>query len=210
MKSVTLCIVSLMWCLNLIATDYHFVANEDHQYVNPANWTPSYPGVEIQENDRVFIDTDAVYEGLNLEINGSLEIAIGATLSSASGELRVRESGVCNTYGTLRVKGLRVWGAVLNNTPGRFMLTFLAVRSTGSLSNFPGATVSVKGDLANLGKFLNYGHVSVGNNVILMKTSAFHQIGRAELLVRGTLTAAPDAMLEQAPESYVQIAEVTP
>lgn len=210
MKPLTILIVAITWSLNLIATDYHFVASEDHQYVNPANWTPSYPGVEIQAGDRIFIESDAVYEGLNLEIQGSVEIALGATLSSTSGELRLRDAGVCNNYGTLRVKGTRVWGSLVNNTSARIMVKFLAVRESASISNLPGASLAVNGDLANLGRFLNYGHVSVGNSLILMQESAFYQIGRAELLVRGKLSADPSSMLDRAPQSYTQIADASP
>lgn len=206
MKAITILITACIWSLNVFATDYHFVAQTDHQYVNPANWTPSYPGIEVQAGDRVFIESDAVFEGLDLEINGSLEVALGATLSSTTGEVRLRPSSVCNNYGTIRVKGARVWGSLMNNTSARMMTNFLAIRESASTSNLPGASLMISGDLANLGRFLNYGHVSVGNNLILMQESAFYQIGRAELLVRGGLSADPSSMFDKAPQSYFQIA----
>ena len=210
MKPFTLIIALSIWTLNAMATDYHFVAKADNQYVNPANWSPAYPGVEIGPEDRIFIDDDAVYEGLNLEVYGTIEIALGTTLSSASGELRLRYSGTCNNYGTIRVKGTRIWGSFTNNTSGRIFSSFISIRKEANLSNLPGASFVIQGDLANLGRVLNYGHVSVGNKLILMDHSQFRQIGRAELLVRGGLSADPRSMLEKTPQSYVQIADATP
>lgn len=197
MKSLITLIFTLCCISTAFATDYYFHAHTDHQFTNPANWSPAYPGDQIADGDRVFLEDDAVFEGYSLEVFGSLEVGLHTSLTSTTGEIHVKETGVLRSYGVVRAKGMRVWGTLYHNTGANLRVRFMSVRATGLVSNLPGANMFIMGDMALVGHIRNYADIQVGETLHLFDASRFHQLGTATLRVRTGLQQAPQASFVQ-------------
>ncbi len=201
-------LIALMPLANF-AKDYHFLGSEDRMYVNPKNWYPAYPGTQIEEGDRIIIEGSMVYDGFMIDLAGSMEIALGANVTSADGEVLIRPTGKLSNFGELKVRGIRNFGRFINNVSSSTHLNFFSAQRAAITTNMASASLITTGDLVNAGTFNNYGTCSVGHDLFNLNASTFNQMQHAKLGVRGAVQTSPDSSLNHGPSSTFQTAKET-
>lgn len=189
------------------AKDYHFLGSEDRMYVNPNNWYPAYPGTQIENGDRVIIEENVVYEGFMIDLAGTLEVSLGATITSADGEMLIRPTGKLSNFGEIKVRGVRNFGRFINNVSSSTHLNFFSAQRAAITTNMASASLITTGDLVNAGTFNNYGACSVGHDLFNLNASIFNQMQHANLKVRGAVQTSPDSSLNHGTSSTFQTAK---
>ncbi|MEM6263552.1 MAG: hypothetical protein AAGI38_13655 [Bacteroidota bacterium] len=108
--------------MNLTAQEYYFLALEDCQYDNPANWYPVYPGEYVQPGTKVVIQEDASLGSIELEVDGELIISPGSMLSAHKGSIQVNPNARLTNHGMLMAKTLHNQGAMHNGQHSYMLL----------------------------------------------------------------------------------------
>lgn len=96
------------------AKQYIFTGKENMFYENPENWFPEYPGNVIHGNDIVIIQSALNFEGFDIIIEGKFMIELGETVSSGSGGLLIRYSGLLQNEGEIGVTFIENYGKINN------------------------------------------------------------------------------------------------
>lgn len=172
-----------------ITTAQHYTFNgaEDDRYENPANWTPSFPGMEIAEGTVVFIEGTAIASE-TLILNGTLHIATGSTLEAGENAMIIMQTGKLINDGELYAASLRNHGILNNNFSATMALGYFASYAGSTASNLMNAEMVVNGSLSNGGTFHNYSTCVVESK--FDNTAAFYQLSGSELRVKGATRAA--------------------
>lgn len=186
------------------AKEYHFLATEDNLYINPANWYPAYPGTEIAAGDLVKIEADMLFQGFQVNLQGEMEVSLGAEITSSDGEFIIHPTGILTNAGAIRIRGIRNFGQFTNKLSAETHLSFFSAHRHALTSNMTSADFITTGDAVNVGTFNNYGHCAIGNDLINMEQSVFNQMQHATLVVRGTVQTSAEARVNESPESSIQ------
>jgi len=195
LRTISLTILVAIFSLNNYAKDYHFLGSEDRMYVNPQNWYPAYPGTQIKEGDRIIIESSMVYEGFMIDLSGNMEVALGADVTSADGELLIRPTGKLSNFGSLKVRGIRNFGRFINNVSSNTHVNFFSAQRAAITTNMASSSLTTTGDLVNAGTFNNYGACSVGHDLFNLNASIFNQMQHADLKVRGAVQTSPESSI---------------
>lgn len=186
--------------LTVSAQHYYFRAVEDHLFENPANWTPSFPGIHIAAGDSVFILDDAYITQYNLEVAGGLTIDWGVQLH-VKGNISILPQGSLVNMGYIGVNALFNRGQLSNRYAGAMdMDTFYTYPHSQS---FNAASASIKAlyRLVNAGRFDNYGRCEVGE--FFENQAVFNQMQSSKLLIRGKFLLADGSKLYQSDNSHL-------
>lgn len=195
---IFLCLTSLS-ALNMQAKDFFFMAQEDNYYENPANWYPSYPGVNIEKGDRVVLMTDANLNGYNIEVAGIFELQLGATLTSSNGELIIKAGGLLDNDGSVLVAGIVNHGQLYNRQSATVNIHQYFAHSSAHTHNSYSAQFTINKTLVNEGRFDNYGRCRIEQD--LTNIAIFNQINRSELEIAGDLLLVPGCTFNQSQKS---------
>lgn len=117
---VSLTAFLLILVSNTFAVDFYFSGNEDADYTNAANWSPTYPGTTIGANDKVFIQADANIIGFDLMVEGLLDISMGAKISANGNNLVLRGNAKVMNNGEIIVSNIKNEGTFENCAGARF------------------------------------------------------------------------------------------
>lgn len=168
------------------AQTYTFTGAEDDRYENPANWTPAFPGTEIEAGTEVFIEGYAIATE-TLTINGTLHLAVGAALEARENAVIISNSGKLINDGDVFAASLLNSGTVNNNFAAILELGEYVSEAGSTTNNLMAAEILVSGDMINGGIFNNYSTIVVENG--FENTAAFNQMRSADLQVNGTTLA---------------------
>lgn len=168
------------------AQTYTFTGAEDDRYENPANWTPAFPGTEIEAGTEVFIEGYAIATE-TLTINGTLHLAVGAALETRENAVIISNSGKLINDGDVFAASLLNSGTVNNNFAAILELDEYVSEAGSTTNNLMAAEILVSGDMINGGIFNNYSTIVVENG--FENTAAFNQMRSADLQVNGTTLA---------------------
>lgn len=100
---------------------YYFLGSSDHDYNNPENWQPAYPGMQISEQDEVIIQSHAFFDGQDLSIAGTLRIELGETLNSPAHGIKIKYQGKLFNEGEIAVRFIENKGKISN---GMYAMAF--------------------------------------------------------------------------------------
>jgi len=168
-------------------TEYIFSSVEDNLYENPANWEPEYPGTKIKKDDKIVVQDDAFFMGYDIEIDGTLEIAISAKLHSTGNNLVIRPSGKVLNEGILSVNTVENHGVLDNSLSATANLHHYRAYEYALTSNRMSADFVITESLVNEGTFNNYSSCTVGKKFV--NTSSFNPMSQSVLTVKGTVLA---------------------
>ncbi len=171
------------------ATNYYFSGNEDNNFNNPSNWTPSYPGNTISNEDAVFIQSDVNMEGVDLEINGFIEVSMGTTLYSGSNGIKIGKKGRAVNNGEVSLLFLENAGSFENQSMGILKVNTCIIRKEATLDNLFSAKMATENFL-NEGVFNNYSKCLTAT---LSNKSDIFQYSRAQLNVNKTFEKFPNS-----------------
>lgn len=93
---------------------YYFLGSSDHDYNNPENWQPSYPGMQISEQDEVIIQSHAFFDGEDLSVAGTLRVELGETLNSPAHGIKIKYQGKLFNEGEIAVRFIENKGKLSN------------------------------------------------------------------------------------------------
>ncbi|MEM7657758.1 MAG: hypothetical protein AAF399_16625 [Bacteroidota bacterium] len=200
-KPTVISLLLLLACFPSFGKDYFFMAQEDHFYANPANWFPAYPGTHIDADDKVVLMEDATIDGFSLQVEGTLEIGMEATLQSRQGEIIISPRGTFNNAGEVYIAGI-INGGILNNRHGAQIHIHQFVAQLGAIThNAASAAFVTLAELVNQGRFDNYGLCRIGRDFKNLAT--FNQISSSQLKVAGELHLKPGSTFYRSQESEV-------
>ena len=182
----------------LTAANYYFMATEDHNYVNPENWYPAYPGSEIEKNDSVFILEDVYVRGINLEVKGVMSIEWGVKVLARS--LSISEGASLVNFGKIIAEKINNFGSISNKIAGSINLSNYSAYTTAQTYNGGSSKFITTKGLVNEGRFDNYGSCVVGS--YFENRAVFNQLKTSQLRVLGQYLLADGSTLYQSRYSY--------
>lgn len=203
MKRIIFCILLSLLYQSLWATDYYFLATEDHLYENPVNWYPAYPGTHVGNEDRVLVMADMYLAGFPITVEGTMEIKVGARIVSGESHIHVKPNGVLDNAGDLLVHTVLNEGMVYNRVSARIHLFAYQAFDGARTHNSASATFQTIGNLINAGRFDNYSICHAGED--FTNQAIFYQMPRSQLQIRGNCLLAPGSILRQSRESVFQL-----
>lgn len=168
------------------AQTFTFTGAEDDRYENPANWTPAFPGTEIEAGTEVFIEGYAIATE-TIKVNGTLHLAVGAALEARENAVIISNSGKLINDGEVFAASLLNSGTVNNNFAAILELDEYVSEAGSTTNNLMAAEILVSGDMINGGILNNYSTIVVENG--FENTAAFNQMRSADLQVNGTALA---------------------
>jgi hypothetical protein len=183
MKKI-LIILSFVVCVNIsFATNYFFTGNEDNDFKNAANWSPSFPGTHIQAGDMVFIQSDVYLEGVSWEVSGVLDISMGVTLYSRDNGIHVLSGGKLVNNGEIQLATLENKGRIENGMKSVLSITKFTNQLGATLHNYLHGTIHIE-TLVNDAEFISNGTCSVKNCI---NKSTILLSDKSDLAIEGTL-----------------------
>lgn len=200
-KILSILLLIQICSVSAFATDYFFLANEDHFYENPSNWYPAYPGTHVKAADRIVILTDVNYTGFDLEVDGIMEVMLGAKITSADGAITIHKQGELDNDGELLVASIFNYGK-LNNRFSAVVHVHDFVAYNGAFThNAYSASFRTINNLTNEGRFDNYSSCFAGRD--FRNEAVFNQNRHSLLDVSGELVMAPGSTLTQSRQSSI-------
>lgn len=166
-----LALLFLLTSVPIFATTYTFSGTGN--WTDAANWSPSYPGLNINSGNEAVIAGAAI-----CDIPGSNTVAIEGTLTN-NGILNNNSLAALNIYfgllannGTLNSSGAMYNsnGTMVNNSGGAMNINAgCTLSNSGTLTNNAGGTLTNNGQLINSTTMINNG--TLDNNGTLYSTS---------------------------------------
>ncbi|MFN0200638.1 MAG: hypothetical protein ACKVTZ_03920 [Bacteroidia bacterium] len=205
MKKLTTFALLILVAFTAQATDFYFLGMEDNAYENPANWSPTYPGNVIEENNRVYIQADAYFNNFEVIVKGQMEVVLGATLYGNGNVITVKKGGTFVNNGDSNLAKLENEGKVENGISANLLVESFANGLYGSFFNLKGATFTVNKNLINEGNMQMYGENVVKGNV---QNYAQIQVNpNASFTVKGTMTTTAGAAFRSNEKASLAIAK---
>ena len=191
MKSSIVLIATLFFYQAGFAVNYYFSTKEDNAYNNPINWTPGYPGSVIQKGDVVVFQSDAVLDGINIEVNGTIVIELGVSIFSGSNGITITKTGKMTNNGEMNMIFLDNAGYFENQSLSFLNINTCTNRKTATLNNlFSGKISGI--DFVNEGEFHNYGKCFATN---LSNKAQIFQYSHAHLEVNDLFEQFPNSKI---------------
>ncbi len=202
--SISCWIIAIMF-QNLEGKEFFFLALEDEAYENPANWYPSYPGINIHEGDTISILADVYLKGYHLYIYGQLEVQLGITIHLLGGNVLIREGGVIQNGGRIIADKIENYG-YLNNTLSAEINVHEYVAKPGSRTfNASSAKFITIKQFYNLGIFNNYNYCLAGD--IFRNYSLFRQGRDSMLEINGKMFLSNDSIIFLSRDSNIKLGD---
>ncbi|MBX7241674.1 MAG: hypothetical protein K1X92_07985 [Bacteroidia bacterium] len=170
------------------ATNYYFSGNEDNNYNNPSNWTPSFPGNIIHAEDAVVLQSDVNIDGV-IEINGSVEVAVGTSLFSGSNGIKIGKNGKMVNNGEVTLYFLENAGFFENQSMGILKVNTCIIRKEATLNNLFSARIASE-EILNEGTFNNYSKCLTAK---LSNKSDIFQFSKANMNVNNLFEKFPNS-----------------
>lgn len=114
MKKLFLLLVVGISPLLGLATTFYFTGVEDTYYANPANWSPFYPGTNVEKGDVMILQSNCNFDGFDIVVEGKLFIELGENLNSSSSGMKIQEGGVVNNEGEIALQYIQNDGKLIN------------------------------------------------------------------------------------------------
>lgn len=158
MKKAAILIILLqfVFCAICEAKCFYFHGTENSEYVNPANWSPSYPGTKIDRNDTLIIQSDVNFTGFNLLLDGKMEIVMGASFNAKHDGIIITRNGKLMNEGELRTKYIDNEGIIDNSVAAAWISDSCTNRKYGVINSLLASEMSIKHKMLNEGKW-NFG-----------------------------------------------------
>lgn len=121
------------------ATTFYFTGIEDTYYANPANWSPFYPGTNIERGDIVILQSNCNFDGFDIVIQGQLFIELGENLNSSSSGMKIQESGIVKNEGEIALQYIQNNGKLIN---GLYAIIFTEKYYSNKAENINGLIYS--------------------------------------------------------------------
>ncbi|MFN0200039.1 MAG: hypothetical protein ACKVTZ_00880 [Bacteroidia bacterium] len=189
--------------LSVLGANFYFTANEDSNFENPANWSPSFPGNIVREGDKVFIQSDVMIQAEKVIIGGNFDVTLGVNVTATETKIIIEKGGTFNNNGTVRVESIENH-ATLENAG---MIRVNEIKTVKGSINNNGITgeVMIQNNLKNEGTFNNSGTCVVMNQLINLAT--VNQLYSAKMTVKGTYSQNATAELKKSAKSVFEAAK---
>jgi len=166
-----------------ITEEFYFAPISDHHYANPANWKPSYPGTLIKGHQRIHIQGEAYLPFYDLEVEGSMNLGLDASLLGPEGKIWIKKGGEVQNHGKILLESMVQEGKLCNNFTGSIDLDDFETRHSSQTFNLSGGHMVVNHSFYNRGNFRNYGDFKAKNQ--FKNASDFHQSQGGKLTIKG-------------------------
>lgn len=132
---------------------FYFHGTDNTEYVNPANWSPSYPGTKITKDDTVMIQSDVHFAGFNLVIDGKFEIVMGASCLGKNDGIIIKANGKLMNEGELRIKFVDNQGVIDNSVAAVWISDSCMNHQYGLVNCLLASETAIKHKMTNEGKW---------------------------------------------------------
>lgn len=202
MKKICLILTALLSLQSAFSTDFYFLGTEDTDFNNPDNWSPAYPGVEIQPGDVVFVQSNLRFKGFDVVVRGKLDISLGSSMTSPDNGIKIEQEGKLINNGEIKVNKIENAGKCFNSA-NAFLTTMSCKNEVGGeMSNMLGATF-LADELLNEAELNNYSLFQI--NEKLTNKSKVNIFRSAKLIVKGTLDFYEDSAIRMDANASSQI-----
>lgn len=184
MKKFYFILIALLSLQNAFSTDFYFLGTEDTDFNNPDNWSPAYPGVEIQSGDVVFVQSNLRFKGFDVVVRGKLDISLGSSMTSSDSGIKIEQDGKLINNGEIKVNKIENAGKCFNSA-NAYLTTISCKNETGGeISNMLGA-IFLADELLNEAELNNYSLFQINDK--LTNKAKVNVFRHAKLIVLGTL-----------------------
>lgn len=160
--SRTITLASLFFItLNIQAEVFRFTGASDKNYTNPENWSPSYPGIIISENDQVILESMAEFDGPLLLVNGGLRIESQAKLDAPQTHVQITSGASLDLRGKALLMSIISEGSIILQPWSKLTAEDISVESGSDTIVMSMGDVEVTGDFNILGRVDLFGTVTV-------------------------------------------------
>jgi hypothetical protein len=192
--AILIILLQVIFCANCEAKRFYFHGTENNEYVNPANWSPSYPGTKIRQNDTVIVQSDVTFSGFNLEIEGEMEIVMGASFSAKYDGIIIREGGKLMNEGEMRTKFIDNDGIVDNSVAAAWISDSCINHKYGLINSLLASEMSIKRGMINegkwnfsgkcvvMGEFVNEGEIALAHSANLEIKGNYYASSNSKVL----------------------------
>lgn len=161
--SRTITLASLLFItLSTQAEVFRFTGNSDKNYTNPENWSPSYPGIIISENDQVILESKAEFDGPLLLINGGFRIESHAMLDAANTHFQLTPNASLDLRGKLFLVSLITEGNMIIQPWSKLEAEEFTTEIGSETMIMAMGDAEISGNLAIAGRVDVYGTLTVG------------------------------------------------
>lgn len=193
--------------LSAHADTFRFTGESDTEFTNPSNWSPSYPGIIIDEGDLVIIESNADFDGPLFLVHGAVRIESGVTLNSPETHLQLAPGASLDLRGefigfSLISQGtlmLHSWASIQTNETELAEGSVSMIMSMASMSVTQGATLGgrldIMGSFEVMGTFHNEGNLIV--------------LAGAEVIAAGGMSMETDKEIFYHPQADIRIGAET-
>jgi hypothetical protein len=193
MQKLIFLLTASLFFTSSFATNFYFTGNEDTEYTNEANWSPSFPGREIAAGDKVYVQADIDLNGFDVRVKGLLDVSLGATISSKENGFVIENEGVLVNNGEIHVAKIVSAGRLDNSAAAQMVATNCTIQNGGVFNNMMGAKFS-SNSLTNEATVNNY---SVFTTEQFVNKANVNLYANAILNVNGTLDTFANSNIQK-------------
>jgi len=192
--AILIILLQVIFFANCEAKRFYFHGTDNNEYVNPANWSPSYPGIEIGKNDTIIVQSDIQFSGFNLEVKGEIEIVMGASLIAKYNGIIIREGGKLMNEGEMRTKFIDNDGVIDNSVAAAWISDSCINHKYGLINSLLASEMSIKKGMINegkwhfsgkcviMGEFVNEGEIALAHSANLEIKGNYYASSNAKVL----------------------------
>lgn len=160
--SRTITLASLLFItLSTQAEVFRFTGDSDNHYTNPENWSPSYPGIIISEQDQVIFEADAEFDGPLLLINGGVRIESHAKLDAPTTHFQLTPGASLDLRGKAILMSVISEGSMILQPWSKLTVEDMSVESGADMIVMSMGDVEVTGNFNIQGRLDLFGTLTV-------------------------------------------------
>jgi len=164
--SRTITLASLFFItLSTQAEVFRFTGASDKNYTNPENWSPSYPGIIISEDDQVILESEAKFDGPLLLINGGFRIESHAKLDAPTTHFQLTPGASLDLRGKLLLMSLITEGTMIIQPWSKLATEEFATAIGSETMIMAMGDTEISGNAEIAGRVDVYGTLTVGGTL---------------------------------------------
>lgn len=194
MKNFIIILTAALFSNLSFAGTFYFTGNEDADYMNEANWSPSFPGKEISAEDKIYVQSDMNFEGFDITIKGLFDVSLGVTIFSSENAVIVEKNGTFVNNGEINVAKIETAGRLDNSAAAQMFAKTCVLLDGAVFNNMMGAKFGAN-ELFNNATFNNYSLCTI--NTQFVNKSNVNLYANANLNITGKLEAYTNSNIQQ-------------